>query len=104
MDQPKASIACLAAESGLVRSTRLLESQEGLVQTQISNSLALGPRSRWQIHGVTPPWPGAEGKETREEEGAPGTALFVKQTASASASVLHQAGRGIAITSSRFEG
>jgi len=98
-------IACLAAESGLVRSTRLLESQEGLVQTQISKQPSPGPRSCWQIRGVTPPWPGAEGKETREEEeGAPGTALLVKLTASASASVLHKAGRGIAITSSRFEG
>ena len=100
-------IACLAAESGLVRSTRLLESQEGLVQTQISKQPSPGPRSCWQIRGVTPPWPGAEGKETREEEeeeGAPGTALLVKLTASASPSVLHKAGRGIAITSSRFEG
>lgn len=42
MDQPKASIACLVAESGLVRSTRLLESQEGLVQTQISKQPSPG--------------------------------------------------------------
>ena len=80
-----------------------LKARKACCRRRSRNSLDLGAQplvGRW---GHSTLWPGAEGKETREEEeGAPGTALFVNQTAPAS--VLHGAGCGIARTSSQFEG